>query len=601
MALYRLASGDTAFSAIDPSEYNITVEDLIVDGYTYEMTFVDFLANQNGARITANIKGLYFRPALGTIPAQGYDPLLNPSGIPGELHNPIDAFLNLMRLDCRKALSFDDDGLSDLHDYFTAVDLVSGGTAAYDCSGAITESETRRAILTKLLPDFMLDMFHNRAGEITLSFTKDNEDDKPLFSDRRIDGARNLILRESFFENDPSPIANRCSLPALRHYAANTWLWTGQYENFYDQAIAGIPQRDESDVIITDGGEPVRDPRIEPIDVEFWFSRDSTTIYDVISRRMAFMTLKSYQQEFDLPTPEVIDDVELCKLLRLTHQAGLAAGGYSQVEVKIFGISFDLRGFKTTLNTVRRVPDVVLGTTVVVYGAASIDAESELDITPPEYEFIVSTSGASADTHVATTPEVDTTNADLLVAAVADYQFSDGSIVMDNYGNTWHHGPPTLYQDGDSLLEQVQIWYCIPAAVGPHHVFVATEAVGGVVSQPSIAVAAFRYAKSSSPFDVENGNSHDSPPLIDIQPGSITPSEDRELIVTALATDTSVPDVSINSGFTLIENQLQIPTAYGIALAFKIQTTAAAVNPTWDSGLGSGPGMSAAIASFKAN
>ncbi len=593
IAVYRKASGDPVFSPVDPSEYNVTVENLIVDGYTYEMTFIDFLTDQLNATITANVKGLYFRPAVTGYAAEGYDPILNPTGVPGELHNPIDAFLNFMRLDCRKALSFDYDSIMAIRSTFEAVDLINGGTAAYDCSGVVDTSETRRSTLTKFLPCFLLDMFHNRAGEITLNFTQENVEDKPLYSDQSIDGDRNLILRESFSEVDPNPIANRCVIPALRHYAAGVWLWNGGFENFADQAVASVPERDASDEIVVG----VRDPRIDSITTEFWFCRDTATIYDVIARRMAFMALRSYQQQYDLPTPEVIDEVELCRLVRLTHRLGLAAGGYSRVETKIFGINFDLKGFTTTLNTVRRVPETVISTDTVYYGTVTILGESEMSLIPSEYTLIDSTSAASGDTHSATTPEIDSTGADLLIAAVGDKGFSDGSLVTDNYGNTWTKSPPTLYSNLSSTEEQVQLWYCKPAAVGPLHAFTVTEVNPSFPSFPSIAVVAF-VNSSVSPFDVENGFYLISSGTT-IQPGSITPSEDRELVVTAVASDGAISSPSIGSGFTIVENQPQIPTAYGIALAYKVQPTAAAVNPTWNSG-GPSIDMTASIASFKA-
>jgi hypothetical protein len=317
---------------------------------------------------------------------------------------------------------------------------------------------------------------------------------------------------------------------------------------------------------------------------------------------MAFMSLKSYQQDFDLPTPEVIDEIELCKLTLVTHAFGLASGGYSRVETKIVGINYDLGGFRTTLSTVRRVPETVVGTDIVVYGSATITGGSEIhaesDPAFISFNFIASTSGRSSDTHSAMSLAIDTTGADLLIAAIADYAFSSGSVVTDNYGNTWSTSPPTKYQNISSTLEEVQLWFCSPSAVGPFHVFTATEVDAGFPSQPSIAVAAFR-SSNASPFDVENGNYLVSSGTT-IQPGSITPSQDRELVVTALASDGAITSPSIGSGFTIVENQTQSAAAYGIALAYKIQTTAAAVNPLWDSGLGGGIDMTASIASFKA-
>ncbi len=603
IAIYRRTSaGGSAFFPVDPAEYNVVVETLNVDGYIYEMTFVDFLAVQDsGATIRGNIDGLYFRPAFGDFPAEGFDPILNPTGTPAVLSNPIDGLLNIFRLECRKATLFDHAGIMAIRSKFASMTFISGGAGHYEAAGVIDQSETPRTIFGKYLPNFNLDMFHNRAGEIALNFTDATAIARPFFSDNRRDGSRQLIVRESFFEEDPSPVANRCVLPAYRHYAANVWLWTGIYDNFNDQAALSVIRRNSDDSIVYDGGIPVRDARIEPITSEVWFCRDFQTIYDVAVRRMSFASLGSYQQYFDLPTPEVIEDIELAKKILVTHRAGRVAGGYSQEELKIVGTSMDLASFRTTLTTVRRVPGTILVNGIVVAGTVTMAADSELtavDSTTEGFEFLASASAASLDAHSATTPPIDITGAEFLVAAVADYGFG-ASTVTDNYGNAWQKSPPTRYADSDSLLESVQIWFCIPSAVGPLFACTATSTVTIIPSQPSIAVAAFRGQPNASPFDVENGA---FATVVDsLQPGSVTPSEDRELIITALSSDSARPTVSmsIDGGFTIVENQPQIPTGYGIALAYLIQTTAAPADPLWDTGVVTGGDLTASIAAFK--
>jgi hypothetical protein len=417
-----------------------------------------------------------------------------------------------------------------------------------------------------------------------------------------------LIVRESFFEEDPSPVANRCVLPAYRHYAANVWLWTGIYDNFNDQAALSVIRRNSDDSIVYDDGIPVRDARIEPITSEVWFCRDFQTIYDVAVRRMSFASLGSYQQYFDLPTPEVIEDIELAKKILVTHRAGRIAGGYSQEELKIIGTSMDLASFRTTLTTVRSVPGTILGSagggsrpTVVITGTVTMSGESELTATYfTAYQYLVSALGASTDGHSAVTNETDTSTADLLIAAVADSNASGGSLVTDNYGNTWNRMPPNLVVNLDGSLDQIQLWFSKPTAVGPHHTATATEAIPSSSSFPSIVMAAFRTSHLTAPFDTETGAYSNNPVDTTLSPGLITPAEDGELVVTALATDTDVSGtIAIDEGFSIIQIVPKSATAFGLALAYLIQDAAAAVDPTWDSGLGSGPGMSASIVALR--
>lgn len=604
IALYRRTSaGGAAFFPVDPGEYNVTVENLSIDGFIYEMTFVDFLAVQeSGATIRADVDGLYFRPAFGDYPAVGFDPVLNPGGAPGVLANPIDGFLNFMRLECRKATLFDNDGIMAIRTKFSNVPFVGGGSGAYQCAGVIMEPETPRSVLGRFLPCFNLDMFHNRHGQIALSFTDTSPAARPFFSDNRADGARQLILRESFFEEDPSPVANRCLLPAYRHYAAGVWLWTGVYDNFADQAALSVPRRNYDDSLVYSGGDLVRDPRIEPLTSEVWFSRDFTTIYDVAVRRMSFASLGSYQQYFDLPTPEIIEEVELARRVLVTHRAGRAAGGYRQQELKIIAESFDLASFRTTLTTIRAVPGTILVSGVVVTGSVTISAESELSVATTEpYELIDSVSAGSSDGHTVSTSPMDTTGADLIIVAVADYNASGGSIVTDNNGNTWSRLPPNMVANGDGSDEEVQLWFSQPTTVGAGHTFTATESIGGSSSYPAIAVAALKFSKPATPYDTETGAYSNSPTFPTIATGVINPAEDGELIVTAVAwssTDAFIA-FSINGGFSAIESVPKNTMNFGLSLAVLIQTTATAVNPTWDSGIGTGYGMSTTIVAFK--
>lgn len=94
---------------------------------------------------------------------------------------------------------------------------------------------------------------------------------------------------------------------------------------------------------------------------------------------------------------------------------------------------------------------------------------------------------------------------------------------------------------------------------------------------------------SGAVFDVENGSST-------TQPGSITPSQNNSLLIAGIGDENSGGD-SVNSGFTgLVQTPLVGGTSYGMAAAYLVQVTAAAINPTWTS---TGGLASNVIAAFK--
>jgi hypothetical protein len=101
----------------------------------------------------------------------------------------------------------------------------------------------------------------------------------------------------------------------------------------------------------------------------------------------------------------------------------------------------------------------------------------------------------------------------------------------------------------------------------------------------------------ASPFDKQNGSQNSV--NTSRQPGSVTPSEGGELIITGIAGELNTHGAfSINSGFTIShQKDFENPHNTPGAMAYLIQGAAAAVNPTW-SWTGSKNGAST-IATFK--
>lgn len=190
-----------------------------------------------------------------------------------------------------------------------------------------------------------------------------------------------------------------------------------------------------------------------------------------------------------------------------------------------------------------------------------------------------------------TTSAINTTGATLLIVSISRNAGST-AVVSDSKGNTW-----TQLTSINGTNNNCVIYYAIsnPATVGSGHTFTVT---GTGIFSP-IAAAAFSGTNAVSPFDVQNG--HNAGMSATVQPGSITPSVNNCLIVCAQSN--SNPGVSatgtINSGYTLLDYIAFAPGAYySVGLAYLIQTTATATNPTWTLNA-TPPENLSAIASFK--
>jgi hypothetical protein len=130
------------------------------------------------------------------------------------------------------------------------------------------------------------------------------------------------------------------------------------------------------------------------------------------------------------------------------------------------------------------------------------------------------------------------------------------------------------------------------SAVGSGHTFAAN----GVTSYHSIAVAAFNHTDTTANAQNETGAGNAS--ATTQQPGSLTPPTANSLVVTALEMVASSGAATINSGFTVLESTTDADS-FAVALAYLVQTSASAVNPTWTAP-GAADRIAAAIASFKA-
>ncbi len=177
-------------------------------------------------------------------------------------------------------------------------------------------------------------------------------------------------------------------------------------------------------------------------------------------------------------------------------------------------------------------------------------------------------------------PGIDTSGANLLVVVVS-YLTASPPTLSDSKSNSW--GSPILTEVGASG-GSAAMYYCKNPNIGTAHTFTLT---GG--ADNSACFAAFDGRDTTSPLDQSSGAN-----LGSVQPGSITPSTDNQLVVAVSGGGIGTTG-TVDSGMTVTDfNPFVGGTGYHSVLAYIIQSTAGAINPTFADAGG------IIIASFKA-
>src|SRR6266478_65117 len=138
---------------------------------------------------------------------------------------------------------------------------------------------------------------------------------------------------------------------------------------------------------------------------------------------------------------------------------------------------------------------------------------------------------------------INTTGADFIIIAIAD-SYWGSTALTDSKSNTWI--PLTSYSAADK--SRIWLYYCLNPIIGAGHTFTAT-ATG--TSYPSLYVQAWSGANLISAYDTINGAN--SGGATTLAPGSITPAENNELIITALCSESLSGPYSVDSGFTITD------------------------------------------------
>lgn len=200
------------------------------------------------------------------------------------------------------------------------------------------------------------------------------------------------------------------------------------------------------------------------------------------------------------------------------------------------------------------------------------------------------TSVASSGGANVTTAGINTAGATLLVAVIGFLSAGGRTMSLtDSNSNTWSQ----LTQNDGTLANQT--YYAVNPTVGAGHTFTGTN--GGTTAYGSLCVAAFSGVVTTTPFDQSNGAQNASSTTQ--QPGSITPSANNELVVTTLENNTPLNTLTINGSYSITDQVTAVGgNTVGSGLAYWVQTTATATNPTWTQSVASAANL--VIMSFKA-
>lgn len=167
-----------------------------------------------------------------------------------------------------------------------------------------------------------------------------------------------------------------------------------------------------------------------------------------------------------------------------------------------------------------------------------------------------------------TTVAGDTAGATLVVVAAVYYPAGGAHAVTDSKGNTWTALSESVGAGG------VRLYYNSAPVVGAGHTF--TLASEGNIF-PTIAVLALSGTHATP---VGGQNTAVSSASVTLQPGSVTPAIANSVVITGINVFTGT-SLLANGGYTVVASSFVDSLSLGGGLAYLIQTTPVATNPTW--------------------
>ncbi len=313
--VYTKAPDEELF-AITSSSYTLVEEDLIVNGVTFIVTYIQFSAAlTEGTEVRADIGGLTDRGAWGTLPA-----------VSALSQNAVDHIIDL--LEYAKVVESEDVDFADydlasfqtVYDKFTAL--------AYESDYTIAEPLTWQEVFTQLRTPFLIHMVPNNFDQIKLVLITDDD-----FTDAPVIDDYNSTLLRSEVISLATPTVNRYRYRRGRNPASDQWGAEETYDNLADQEELG---------------------EIEQVEIDLHSVRGEQVALEVVAERSAWEDLQSHRIEFDVDTVSHLDKIELLKPFKFTHYGGLVEGGWVEEFFVPYYVGIDLTAFRTKVRAIRR-------------------------------------------------------------------------------------------------------------------------------------------------------------------------------------------------------------------------------------------------------
>jgi hypothetical protein len=196
------------------------------------------------------------------------------------------------------------------------------------------------------------------------------------------------------------------------------------------------------------------------------------------------------------------------------------------------------------------------------------------------------------NTYPATSSAINCTGANFVAVGIDNYNAPvSGMSISDSQSHSFSFSP-----DYTSIADpEVGIAYV--GNISGASSYTVTVNSGSGAAYATVFVACFSNVATSSIIDQHNGQYNVS--AITIQPGSVLPGANNELILTLLGDNNMGNTYSIDSSFTITDQQSHQPNSFGGAFAYLVQTTAASVDPTWASVASTVMHCQATIVTFK--
>lgn len=190
-----------------------------------------------------------------------------------------------------------------------------------------------------------------------------------------------------------------------------------------------------------------------------------------------------------------------------------------------------------------------------------------------------------------TSDAVDSSGCEFLIVSVSWYPaVTANPTFSDSKGNSW----TALTSVGGGTGVAHRHWVCYaPTSVGTGHTFT----LSGTDTYAGLQAMGFAGAAVSP---VNGANTNSGTTVSTLTTGSVTPSVNECLLVASVGHgDNASGARSINSSFTIgATNNFSGGNGYGGSIAYLIQTTSAAANPTWDI-TGAATEVRAALSAFE--